>query len=93
MKKLQRTKVNKFNIENAVKLENLQESNIISVEKLCENDYEKINLNDRKLELFLNGVMLTTHVKNGIYRIYNNQKFIGLGIVKDELLKRDVIIF
>lgn len=32
-------------------------------------------------------------MKIGIYNIYNQEnKYIGLGIVKDELLKRDVII-
>jgi len=92
MKNLKRTTVNKFSIENSVKLENLTEKDIISVEKLCENEYNKIELNNRKLELFLNGVMLTNKVEDGVYRIYNNQKFIGLGIVKNELLKRDVII-
>lgn len=91
MKNLQRTKVDKFAIENAVKLEELSEKNVISVEKLCE-EYEKIELNDRKLELFLNGVMLTMHTKDGVYRVYCEQKFIGLGIVKNELIKRDVIV-
>lgn len=91
MKNLQRTKVDKFAIENAVKLEDLSEKNVISVEKLCE-EYEKIELNDRKLELFLNGVMLTIHAEDGIYKVYHEQKFIGLGIVKNELIKRDVIV-
>ena len=91
MKNLERTKVDKFDIKNAVKLENLGLENIISVDELCKNIYEKIDLNDRKLELFLNGVMLTFHKTDGVYRVYNNDKFIGLGIVKNELLKRDVV--
>lgn len=90
MKELQRTEVDKFNIKNSILLEKLTEENIISVEELCEK-YERIDLNDRKLELFLNGVMLTINVENGLYRVYNNQKFIGLGIVKNELIKRDVV--
>ena len=53
---------------------------------------EKIILEDRKLELFLNGVKLTNKKRDGIYKIYNNNKFIGIGVVKDELLKRDIII-
>lgn len=90
MKELQRTKVDEFAIENAVFLENLSEKNMICAEELCEK-YAKIELNDRKLELFLNGVMLTVQLKDGIYGVYHNQKFIGLGIVKDRLIKRDVI--
>ncbi len=91
MKFLQRTKVDKFSIENAVYLENLKEENLICVEKLCE-DYEKIELNERKLELFLNGVRLTVSAKDGIYGVYHEKKFVGLGVVEKELLKRDVII-
>ena len=38
------------------------------------------------------GVKLTYKLNDGIYRIYNSDKFIGLGIVENELLKRDIII-
>ena len=55
-------------------------------------DNAKIDLNDRKLELFLNGVQLTHDLEDGLYRIYNNNNFIGLGIVKNKLLKRDIVI-
>lgn len=92
MSSLQRIKVDKFDIKNSVKLDELSEKNIISVEELCEKEYDKIELNDRKLELFLNGVMLTVSEKNGLYRVYNNKKIIGLGVVENKLLKRDVII-
>lgn len=91
MKNLQRISVDKFLIENATELEKLSENHVISVEDLY-NDYPQIDLNKRKLELFLNGVMLTNQVKNGIYRIYHEQEFIGLGVVKNELLKRDVVV-
>lgn len=91
MKELQRTKVNKFHIANSVKLENLSENNIISIEEIFK-EYPKVDLNDRKLELFLNGVQLTFELDNGIYRVYNRNNFIGLGVVKDKLIKRDVVI-
>lgn len=91
MKELQRTKVDKFDIANSVKLENLSENNIISIEQIFKS-YPSVDLNDRKLELFLNGVMLTVESNDGLYRIYNKQNFIGLGIVKNKLIKRDVII-
>ncbi len=91
MKNLQRISVDKFLIENATELEKLSENHVISVEDLY-NDYPQIDLNKRKLELFLNGVMLTNQVKSGIYRIYHEQEFIGLGVVKNELLKRDVVV-
>lgn len=95
MKELQRTKVNKFDIKYAISLEDLDNVNlkerIISIEKIFKDNLT-INLNDRKLELFLNGVQLTHDLNDGLYRIYNNSNFIGLGIVKDKLLKRDIVI-
>lgn len=91
MKELQRTKVDDFDILKSVKLENLSENNIISIEQIFKS-YPSVDLNDRKLELFLNGVMLTVESNDGLYRIYNKQNFIGLGIVKNKLIKRDVII-
>lgn len=91
MKSLNRTKVDKFSIENAVCLDELQETDLICMEKLCQ-DYEKIELNSRKLELFLNGVRLTVPKKDGIYRIYYEEKFVGIGVIENELLKRDVVL-
>lgn len=95
MKELQRTKVNEFDIKDAINLEDLDNVNIedkmISIENLFINN-DKIDLNNRKLELFLNGVQLTHDLNDGVYRIYNNNNFIGLGTVKDKLLKRDIVI-
>lgn len=96
MKTLNRTRVDNFKIEDSIYLSDLEKledkSNvIISIEKLFE-DKEKIILNDRKTELFLNGVKLTYKKPNELYRIYRNDKFLGIGIVKENLLKRDVIL-
>ena len=92
MKDLLRTKVNDFTIEQSISIDDLQENlNIISIEELFKNK-NAINLDNKKLELFLNGVMLTLKKENDVYRIYNQNRFIGLGIIKNELLKRDVIV-
>ena len=95
MKELQRTSINKFKIENSISIDDLDnlntEEKIISIEEIFK-DKPDINLNNRKLELFLNGVQLTHKLNDGLYRIYNNNKYIGLGIVKNELLKRDIVI-
>ena len=95
MKELIRIKVNEFNLEDAITIEELEimRENVpyISIEQIF-NTRDDINLDKRKLELFLNGVMLTYNKSEGVYRIYNDNKFIGLGIVKNNLLKRDVII-
>lgn len=91
MKNLERKKVNIFTIDNAINLEYVSEKELISIEKVFE-DKEKIFLNKKNLELFLNGVKLQLNLRDELYRIYEENKFIGLGIVKDGILKRDVII-
>lgn len=98
MQNLCRVEVNSFNINQAVTLEEIKENDmefvnrkIIPIEKVF-SELPKLNLNNRKTQLFLNGVKLTYELKSGVYRIYNNQTFLGLGIIENSLLKRDVII-
>lgn len=100
MKELKRTRVDNFRIEDAITLEELEsnknneeylKNKIISIENIFENK-NKINLNERKKELFLNGVKLTHDLKDDIYLVYSNNVFLGLGIVQNKLLKRDVIV-
>ncbi len=91
------TKIDKNDNE---KMENVTteilNNKIISVESIFENSLS-IELDNRKLELFLNGVMLTQNFEDGVYKIYsrtscNTNKFIGTGTIKDKLLKRDIIL-
>lgn len=93
MKELKRTKVGDFNIEQAITLGQLQEKEnikIITIEEMFK-DKEEIILEDSKITLLLNGVKMNMKKPNGIYRIYNKQnKFIGLGIVQNKILKIDI---
>ena len=93
MKELKRTKVGNFNIEQAITLGQLQEKEnikIITIEEMFK-DKEEIILEDSKIILLLNGVKMNMKKPNGIYRIYNKQnKFIGLGIVQNKILKIDI---
>jgi len=92
MKELKRTQVGKFKIEDSISIEELEEKKeCITIEKYFSN-YENIVLNERKFQLFLNGVQLTYELKDGIYKIYKENEFIGIGTVKNKLLKRDIII-
>ena len=94
MKELKRIKAGKFSIEQAISIEQFEkepEKNIITIEKFFE-DKKSIEISSKKLELFLNGVQLTYNLEDGIYKIYENQKFIGTGTVKEKLLKRDIIL-
>lgn len=96
MKELKRIQVGEFNIKDSITIEELENQEIVSnkfitIEKYF-NDYEKIVLNERKLQLFLNGVQLTYELKDGIYKIYKENEFVGIGTVKNKLLKRDIIL-
>lgn len=100
MKNLNRMQVGNFNNLNAVNIENLDNKEksielikkyLIPIEEIFK-DRQSIELNNKKLNLFLNGVKLTQDRENGIYKIYSENKFIGTGIIKDGLLKRDIVI-
>ena len=97
---LKRIRVDKFVINKAITLEELEknsdnkvflEENLINMDEIFK-ELPYIVLNNRKKELFLNGVMLTFEEKDGLYNIYNNEIYLGTGIIKNNLLKRDVII-
>lgn len=102
MKSLKRIQVGDFKIEDSItidELNNIIQKNeldktktIITLEKLFEK-IPSIRLDNRKLELFLNGVMLTQKQNEGVYKIYNQKdEFIGTGTIKDNLLKREIIL-
>lgn len=94
MKALKRTKVGEFTIEDSITIEEIEKNtkNFISIEQFFK-DKESIVLNNRKLELLLNGVKITYELEDGIYKIYDqDEKFIGIATIKNNLLKRDVII-
>lgn len=92
MVKLQRTVVDRFKIEDSYTFEQIEkgEYKLWTMEEIFK-DLPKLNLNSRKKELFLNGVMLTFEIDEGVYNIYSEGKYIGLGIVRNSLLKRDIV--
>lgn len=98
MSELTRLQVGRFKIEDSIAIEEIKNNStniskkIITIEKFFENK-EKIVLEEVKEKMFLNGVKLKTNNKEGLYRIYKqNGMFLGLGIVKNSTLKRDIII-
>jgi len=94
MSNLTRTEVDDFNIKNAYTLDDIKNKraiDLINIEDVFKTK-PSIKLDERKTGLFLNGVQLTYNEEDNIYRVYNESEFLGLGIVKNNLLKRDVII-
>ena len=94
---LNRLQVGKFGIEQSISIEEICqepekiEKNLISIEELFKK-IEKIEINERELKLLLNGVQLSKNRKDGIYKVYQEKSFIGIGIIKNQKLKRDIII-
>ena len=84
------------NIENEQKPEsnaNIEflKKHIITIQEFF-SKYSTICLEENKLKLFLNGVNLSTNKPDGTYQIkIKNGKWLGVGVVKDKLLKRKII--
>lgn len=107
MKELNRIKVGDFKIEDSIKVKELEEnilknnlSKIITIEELFK-EKEKVELTDNEIKKYLNGVQIPineiyskTNNNNNeeICRVYYKNKFIGLGVIKNEKLKRDIVI-
>ena len=101
MESLNRVQVGCFNIKDAISIDFLKENyentefikkHFISIEDFF-NKSSSIALDSRKLQLFLNGVKLTYVLPDGLYKIYDNANtFIGIGVIENKLLKRDIII-
>lgn len=99
MKELTRTKVGNFTINEAVKIEEIENNKeqiikekLISIEKFFESK-ESIKLNKKQLDKFLNGVKIRIDKQENICRIYNeNNEFIGIGTIEKNFLKRDIIL-
>lgn len=96
MKELNRTKVGMFEIEKSITIEELEkkeiklEEKIITMQKLLE-ELPTIKLEETELQKFLNGVKIPINTKDGVYNIYE-KSYIGTGIVKENKLKRDIIL-
>lgn len=98
MKQLNRLQVGEFSINNSITISELQqkkdklEDMMITIEDFFTSK-ERMILNEKNLEQFLNGVKLSYTLPEATYRIYNeNKSFIGLGIIENGYLKRDVVL-
>ena len=95
MKELNRTKVGEFNIKDCVTVEEFEEkynkndfSDIITIEEIFKEN-PKIELDNLNIKQYLKKVKIKVPAQDAVYRTYLNNKFIGLGIVKESYLKRD----
>lgn len=99
MKELNRVQVGQFNLNQAITVEELEKNkenekflnqHLITVQNFFEK-YPIIELKEEKLKLFLNGVQLTNNNDDGLYQIKVNNVVVGIGTIKNKLLKREII--
>ena len=101
MKELKRTMVGDFRIDDAITIQELKDNftnadfinkKLISIEDFFKQK-ENVILNEKQLNLFLNGVMIGEDYNGDFAKIYNqNHSFIGIAICVDGKLKRKIII-
>lgn len=87
MTKLRRIKSGQFEIENAIKIDDISEEKIISMEKLFDKE---INV-QKNLKELLNGMKIAIQNPDGLYKLYTD-RFIGIGKIEGNYLKREIIL-
>lgn len=90
MSKLTRTACGIFNMENGITIEELfasenPEKFIINADQAV--SFPKLNLTKIQAQKILDGVYENYGFDNGIYRVYNQGAFIGIGEAKEGVLK------
>ena len=83
MSSLRRTRLGKFSLKDVGK--------IISIEEILKDEQE-YNLKENELNKFKNGVKIKTELNDGLVRIYDRMKFIGIGEIKNNQLKRKIVL-
>ena len=97
---LKRTESGVFNIKDSVLLKDLNSENfkeyLISPEEALK-DYDKIIFNEKYMKLLYNGVSIKDNSVNAhhnrIYRVYVDNKFLGIGSLKEQGFKLDVLLY
>lgn len=87
MQRIIRTRCGGFDLKDAFTIEDIKngEFQILSCETVF--DYEKLKLSDCEVKKLLNGQTISFLSKNGCYRIYDSEKFVGIGKVDNNALK------
>ena len=88
MSELNRIKVGSFDINQSVTIENVSELNLINLEEPLKK-YLEIYLENEEAKKYKNGVKLQIEKEDGIYRVWLDNEFYGLGKVKNNVLKSE----
>ncbi len=88
-KVLRRIKTGQFKIDDSVDIDSISNEKIIPIEKLFEN---KIVLNSKDEKKLVNGMDIKVTNEDGIYNVYLEDKYVGICKVKDNNLKRYILV-
>lgn len=83
-----RTRCGGFYLKNAYGLQDIKDGKFEIIP--CENlfDYEKLNLDKTMASKLLNGQILKIdNIKSGVFKIFDQDLFLGLGEIKDNVLR------
>lgn len=87
MTNLRRVQSGEFQVKDAIKIEDISEKKIISIEKLFDKEIDVKN----NLKELLNGMKIQCIRPDGLYKLYAD-KFIGIGKIEKNYLKREIIL-
>lgn len=82
-----RTRCGEFDIKDSYSLEDIKNGNFKMIS--CENvfNYDSLNLKNDVVLKLLNGIQIKTDRVDGKYKIYDELHFIGIGEIRDSILK------
>ena len=88
--------VKKISINDILKNQKTSCKNIINYEKMSDSEEKKENTTsltmDGIMKKLLNGVVIHINENDGLVNLYKDDKFIGIGEIKNNELKRKIII-
>lgn len=87
MTNLKRIQSGEFQIKDAIKINDISEEKIISIEKLFDKEIDVKN----NLKELLNGMKIQCVKPDGLYKLYADE-FIGIGKIEKNYLKREIIL-
>ena len=90
LKSLNRIRVGKFFIDDAVTLDELNENVLKPIENCIE--FEKFNLPSHRLKAYLNGLPTNINEENKLVKVYADGKFLGIGKIYEGELKSEKIL-
>jgi tRNA pseudouridine55 synthase len=86
MSGLNRIKVGGFDIKNSKTIDNITENDLIDLEEPLQK-YQAIYLENDEGKKYMNGVKIKTEENDGLYRIYLDNNFFGIGKIEKGILK------